>query len=214
MEPKRRWLTLCFCLLACVLPGGCAIFGVAANALPRHYSAKYQDLRQQQIGVLAWADRGIQLDWEDLPLDLATKVQERLETSKAEELKEATFPWKPASVLRFMRERPELEMAPITQVAPRMSGISRLIYIEVESFSTRSHAALELYRGSAMCTLRVVEIRDGQGAIGYEENNIQVEFPKDVPQDGLPAVGDARIYQGTLDALAEQIVWRLISHTE
>ena len=43
---------------------------------------------------------------------------------------------------------------PIENIAPRL-GVSRLIYIEVEDFSTRAAASISLFRGSMMATVRV-----------------------------------------------------------
>lgn len=203
-------------LLALWIPtvAGCAAAGIAAQSMPQRVKASYFGLENQSIGVLVWADRGTLIDWDDIQLDLANKIQTNLQRSKASELRNATFPWQPASVLRFMRDRPELASVPIEQVAPRMSGITRLIYVEIEDFSTRAHASLELFRGSATASMRVLEIADGQSKIGYKEDGIRVVFPRGVPEDGLPNLRDSTIYQGTLQTLADEITARLMTTTK
>jgi hypothetical protein len=89
-------------------------------------------------------------------------------------------------------------------VAPRL-GVSRLIYVEVEDFATRSNMALDLYRGQARATVRVLEIADGQSHEAYVWENVQVSFPPKAPPEGVPNAGDARIYVGTVDAFATEI---------
>jgi hypothetical protein len=207
----RKLLALPLLALLIPIACGCAAAGIAAQSMPQRVKASYFGLENQSVGVLVWADRGIVIDWDDIQLDLANKIQANMQRSKASELRNTRFPWQPASVLRFMRDRPELASVPIEQVAPRMSGITRLIYVEIEDFSTRAHASLELFRGSAVASMRVIEIADGQGRVGFKEDGIRVVFPKGVPEDGLPNLRDSTIYQGTLQTLADEITARLMT---
>jgi hypothetical protein len=209
--PLRILPLITVCLLMLALMSGCGVAGMAAQAMPQRTSASYAGLQEQSVGVLVWADRGVVIDWDDIQLDLANKIQANLQQSKATELRNARFPWQPASVLRFMRDRPELASVPIEQVAPRMSGVTRLIYVEIEDFSTRAHASLELFRGSAVASMRVIEIAAGESTTGFQEDGIRVVFPKGVPDDGLPNLRDAPIYQGTLQTLADEITARLMT---
>jgi hypothetical protein len=164
---------------------------------------------------MVWADRGILIDWDPIRLDLANAIQDGLQQRfKAEEMKGTTFPWKPASIVRYQRDHPTTESLPITQVAPSLQ-VSRLIYVEVEQFRTRAERALELYRGEATVTLKIIEVNpDGTAHVGYSEDNIHVTFPKNAPQDGEPNLGDYKTYMGTVSALSDEIVNRLTTHEE
>jgi hypothetical protein len=202
-----------FLLLPSLL-SGCAIFGVAAQALPPPtVKPVYTDLRDQTIGVMVWADRGLRIDYPPLQIDLANAVQLKLQRSKAKQLKGATFPVKPASIVRYQQDHPEIEAESIADVAPRL-GVSRLIYIELEDFSTRAQGAVELYRGSAEVTLRVVEVTDGVGKVAYEENGIAATFPEKVPAEGIPNASDRKIYIGTIDALSTTIARKFVPYSE
>jgi hypothetical protein len=194
---------------------GCAALGIVASAIPVTVYAQYAGLQGQTVGVLVWADRGILIDWDPIRLDLANAIQDGLlNRPKAEEMKGTTFPWKPASIVRYQRDHPATESLPITQVAPSLR-VSRLVYVEVQQFSTRAERALELYKGIATISLKVIEVSpDGTARVGYTEDNIHVMFPKNAPQDGEPNLGDYKTYMGTVTALADEVVNRLTTHLE
>lgn len=218
-NPRARpTVVLLFCILHsvfCVSLPGCALLGVAANAVPQYTKAKYNGLQNQSIGVMVWADRGVLIDWETIQIDLANAIQAKLETNKADELKGAKFEWKPASIVRYQRDHPGMEAQPITDVAARLP-FTRLIYIEVESFRTRSETALELFRGSGVATLKIVEVDPITHAakVGYSEENIQTVYPKKAPPDGITSGNDQRIYIGAVQGLADEIVNRLVTHED
>src|SRR5688572_33444626 len=128
-----------------LLLSGCQILGVAAYKLkpPETIQPKYMGLENQSTGVMVWADRGLRIDWPTIQLDLANTVQKKLtDFQKAKKRESKTlggtsFPVLPASIVRYQRDFPEIEAMPITDVAPRLQ-VSRLIYVELEDFSTRS----------------------------------------------------------------------------
>ncbi|HEV7300845.1 MAG TPA: hypothetical protein VGN72_15875 [Tepidisphaeraceae bacterium] len=201
---------------------GCGPLAVLANAMPKPpIKPKYTGLQDQSVAIMVWTDRGVRIDWPGISLDVATGVHNRLATPKdakgkpqkvAKELTGAKFPYIPASVVRFQREHPETEGMPITEVAPRL-GVSRLIYVEIESFQTRSDSAVELYRGSMVGTLRVVEVApDGTAKVAYEENDVRVDFPRKAQREGVPDLGDGKTYSGTVSTFAQEIVNRFIEH--
>jgi hypothetical protein len=99
---------------------------------------------------------------------------------------------------------------PITDVAPKL-GVNRLIYFEVEQFSTRA-AALELYRGTMTGTLKVVEVSDGKGKLAYEENNVKIQFPRKAPEEGILGADEYKIYLGSVDRMTTEILYRFITH--
>lgn len=207
---KRSSATVCVAWL-CVALNGCNIVGpLAAIAIPQYEYAKYVGLQNQSIGVMVWADRGVRIDWDKIQLDIANAVQSSLQASNAKELQGATFPVLPASIVRFQYDHPHLESAPVTDFAAQL-GVTRLIYIELERFSTRSDMSYQLYRGTAIATLKVIEIENGKATLAFEENGITAGFPIKGRPEGEVTGTDAAFYTGTIRSLAEQIVNRLIT---
>jgi hypothetical protein len=198
-----------------LLVSGCNILGVAANAIPEgDVPARYKDLRGHSVAVLVWAPRGLEVDYPALRLDLVAGIQGRLQRAQKAgrgELKDATFPHAPASLVRFQEDHPELERSPIVNVAPRL-GVERLIYVELENFQTRSDHAVDLYRGSATISLRVVEVEGGRAKVAYEESGLTVVYPPKAPPEGVPGAGDARMYRGTVDQLSTGVAHRFYAH--
>ena len=217
--PRGRSLSplfIAFALLAVPLgAAGCSIAGVAARALPEpKVPARYNGLHGHSVAVLVWAPRGLETDYPTLRLDLVTAIQSRLrnaQRARRGELKEATFPHAPASLVRFQDDHPELERSPIVSVAPRL-GVERLIYIELENFQTRSDQSVELFRGAATVSLRVVEVEGGQAKVAYEEAGLTTVFPPNAPTEGIPNADDSRIYRGTVDQLATGVARRFYAH--
>ena len=180
MNPHRPYrrrrpppLLLSLALLAVpLLAAGCNVLGVAANAMPEgDVPARYDGLRGHRVAALVWVPRGLEVDYPALRLHLVSGIQGRLQRAQAAgrgELKNTTFPHAPASLVRFQEDHPELERSPIVSVAPRL-GVQRLLYVELENFQTRSDHAVELFRGSATASLRVVEVEGGTAKVAYEE---------------------------------------------
>jgi hypothetical protein len=194
---------------------GCAILGVAAYKLkpPETIKPKYTNLVNQTVGVMIWVDRGIRIDWPTLQIDLANGIDHKLKEQtldakgkpKAKTLLGVTYPVQPGSIARYQMDHPEVEAMTVAEVAPKL-GVSRLIYVEVEDFATRSDMAVDLYRGQAKATVRVLEIDpDGHAHEAYVWENVEVSFPPKAPHEGIPNAGDARIYGGTVDAFATAI---------
>lgn len=201
---------------------GCTLLGVGAQALPpATVVPQYQGLAGQTVGVMVWADRGMRIEWEFIQLDLANSIQSKLQQTvaadkkgKIKELRGTTFPVVPRSIIRFQQDNPEIDGQPIAEVAPRL-GVSRLIYVEVDEFATRPDGGVELFRGDANVTLRVVEVApDGTAKVAYEENDVRATFPPKSPKEGRPSIGDRRIYVGLIDALGTEIAKRLVPHPE
>ena len=210
-RPARLLLIL---MASCILLtlNGCQLLGVAAYKLtpPPTIKPKYTSLKGQSIGVMVWVDRGLRIDWPGASLDLANAVQGKLkaeqEQKKQKTLSGATFPVLPASIVRYQRDHPELEALTITDIAPKF-GVQRLIYVELEELATRSDASVQLFRGIASATVRVIEVApDGTANTAFEQNSVQTAFPPRAPVEGVPNAGDYKIYVGTIDALATEIV--------
>ena len=221
-QPARRvLLPFAFFLLPSLLTG-CTLIGVGAQALPPPTVVpQYRGFAGQSVGVMVWADRGMRIEWEFIQLDLAnsihSKLQQTVETDKKGKIKEwkgATFPVAPRSIIRFQQDNPETDGQSIADVAPRL-GVSRLIYVEIEEFATRPDGGVELFRGDANVTLRVVEVApDGTGKVAYEENEVRATFPPKTPKEGRPSIGDRRIYVGLIDELGAAVAKRFVPHPE
>src|SRR5438874_1290712 len=197
-----------------ILISGCNLIGWAAYVAPRPVvQPKYGGLGGQSVGVLVWADRGIQIDWPTLPLDTGNSLQKKLQDAQAKKTQKevSTFPVQPASILRYVEDHPEMQTQDITQVAPKL-GVSRLIYIEIDDFSTKAPASLDLYRGSMTGTLRIVEIAGDSAKVVYEEDGIKVVFPPKVPEDGTPRGDNYQFYLGTIDAFSTEIQHKLVAY--
>jgi hypothetical protein len=194
--------------------GGCDVASALADkALPSDtIKAEYTGLQGQSIGVLVWTDRGLEIDYPSLNLDLANSVQKKLaDGTDNSDLKGAIFPVQPASIARYVLDHPTISTEEITDIAPKF-GISRLIYVEVDDFGTRAPASVELYRGHMEVTIHVVEVNGDKAKVAYERPEVRSSFPPKVPEDGTPDGDDVRFYGGTVDAMSTEIFNRLVTH--
>lgn len=210
----RVWLLMCLLVMG-LIGGGCQIGAIVGRAIPQSVHAQYSGLAGQEVAVMVWAPRAIRIDYPRLMPDIAEGIQndlqEKARQKQKQELKGTTFPWQPRSVIRFQKEHPELEGAPITTYAHRISGISRLIYVEISDFSTRSDAAVQLLQGSISANVKVVEIADGSSRIAYENPSVQLTFPPRRPQ-GVINVPEEVIYSGTVRGLSRQVAELFYGH--
>jgi len=229
MHHPKQFVSVGLTGVMAMLLAGCQMLGVVSQALPPdEIQSAYKGLVNQQVAVMVWADRGVRMDWESIQLDMGLSVQEKLkllqplapgqkrdERDKVEKVPELQgVTWiDAASVVRFQREHPEIDGAPITDVAPRL-GVSRLIYVEIERLATRSDRSLELFRGSASASLRVIECDPvtRKATIVYSEDSIVVKFPEKVPDDGTLRGNDVVMYNGTIDALSTAVVKRFVPY--
>jgi len=209
----------CLALLIASTLTGCQIFGLASRILPDPtVGASYHGLANQTTAVMIWTDRATAIDWPRLQLDLSRGIQSRLQelASKSKDRPkdlEGTKFVAAESVVRYQHDHPEIETESISDVAPRLN-VTRIIYVEIEQFSTRPEDSVELYRGSLSGNLKVVEVQNGQGKVPFEEENISVLYPTDSPDQGLPNQTDLEMYEKTLDAFSTQIMNRFVPHTE
>lgn len=190
---------------------GCSAFGVIASKFPQNTPPSYKGLAGHTVGVMVWADRSVQIDWNSVQVDLAGAVQQYLKVSDAEEVKGVTYPVRPSSIVRYQLDHPGTELTDITETAPKL-GVQRLIYIELGSLTTRAASSVELFRGSATANLRVVEIEGDHARVAYEEHDIKVVFPKHTTSDGTVNGDDTKMYRGVINMLATEIGDRVITH--
>jgi len=195
---------------------GCGVLGWAAHAMPpATVQPKYTGFANQSVGIMIWADRGLRIDWPNLQIDLANAVQKKLveaQQGKAKVLLGTKFDVQPASIVRYQQDHPEIESQPVAEVAPKL-GVTRLIYVEMEDFATRSDMAVELFRGQAKGTVRVIEVENGTGKVVFEQANVTATYPPKAPREGLPTIGDARTYAGTIDAFSTEIAHLFVPWT-
>jgi hypothetical protein len=184
---------------------------------PPTVPAAYKGLANQSVAVMVWAGGGTLVDFPDVRLDLTGSLQNKLTQAqqvKTKELAGATFPLRPASIVKLQENHPEFEAMNLTDVAPRIGGVTRVIYVEIENLQTRSNASVELYRGSASATLKVIEVADGKGKVAFEESNITAVFPPKAREEGTPDGNDFSIYRGTVDALSTELAKRFVPYQE
>jgi len=211
---RSRLLLLFLSTIGLIFIGGCEFPGiVAAKLLPAQtIQPKYAGFQGQSIGVLVWTDRGEQMDFPSLSLDLANSIHKKmLGNTDKPDLKGAIFPVPPASIARYVVDHPDFDNRHITEIAPRF-GVTRLVYVEVDDFGTRAPASIELFRGHMECNIQVVEITGDRARVAYQESGIKAYFPPKVPEDGTPDGDDIRFYNGTVDAMSTEVVNRLVAH--
>src|SRR5687768_14858547 len=196
--PSSLLLTLC----------GCTILGalVSKVAPQQTIPAQYTGFQDQSIAIMVWADDGTMIDFPDVRADVAGSLQVKLQQAqtqgKVKSLAGISFPTSPATVVRYQDDHADYQTTPLADVAPNL-GTSRVIYVELERLQTRSDASVELYRGSAAATVKVVEVppEGGPATIAFEETEVTAVFPPNAREDGSPFGNDFAIYRGTVDAL-------------
>ena len=203
-------------LLCCL--SGCAILGALAYKVAPEPTipAQYAGLRGQSVAVMVWAPEGTLIDFPEVRLDVAGSLQKKLEQAAAAKTKEVagvSFPTSAASIVRLQENEPELEAVPLVEVAPRLNA-SRVIYVEIETLQTRSDASVELYRGSASATMKIVEVSGGKGTVVYEESGIAAVFPPNAREEGSIEGNDSVMYAGSVNELTSQIAKRFVPHLE
>ena len=184
------------------LGAGCAAAGYIASAIPQSVDAQYKGLAGEKVAIMVWADRGLRIDFPNLMLDTGNSMQSYLLAKTDEDsLKLTQFPWEVRSVLRFQKEHPELEGRSITEYAHRMSGVTRLLFVEISEFSTRSGTAVQLLRGGMKVNIKVLEVGTASSKIVYEKQGITVMFPPKSPE-GVIDMSESMVYGGTVNEMS------------
>ncbi|QOV90799.1 hypothetical protein IPV69_05425 [Humisphaera borealis] len=195
---------------------GCAVLGVAASKASRTtVKPAYMGFGNQTVGVMVTTDRGTQVDFPRLQLDIAQSVQSKMQgaqANKAEELKGTQFPAAagPTAIFAYQRNHPEYDVEPIAKIAPKL-GVTRLIYIEIEGFALNPADVLELFRGEVTGRVRVVEITDGVGKVVFSDA-VSGVFPEHSGPDGTPNLTRAVTYRGAIDAFGTAIVQKFVEY--
>jgi hypothetical protein len=199
-------------LLAC---GGCAAVGVAANAVvgSGKILAAYPGLKGQQVAVLVWADPAIAMDHPQISADVAASLQHKFREAQdagVAELKDTRFV-STEQILRFQDAHPELQSDSASQIA-LMLPATRLVYVEVVSFSIHPSESPDLSRGQAMANVKVIEVSDGKAKPAYEMDDVSGVYPSDAPPEGLPNLDDQTVYHKAVDDLTKNLAKLFISY--
>ena len=215
---RQQWLALVLAgLVLCFLVGCEGDTGLAGDSDHPKPEHTYTGLKNQKCAVIVWTDLRIRHEYGQIQRDLARLVQNQLTAQNlSKEDRDDKKKAKPAiefvdaaSVVRFQREHPEIDGAPITDVAPRL-GAGRVIYVEIEDFSAQSPTSIMILKGTAQATLRVVEVADRKAKVVFEEAGIKAAYPPHAPEGVVPTdkVNVRTIYEGTLTELGNQIAAR------
>ena len=232
MQPTRhatRLIPRCLlCLLPtalCLLSSGCNIIGAAAQVLPQpDVAPAYTKLSNQTVGVMVWVDRAIAIDYPSLQADVAKSVVNKLqETSepkkKSDAHKELTNVryLDPLAVIKWQADHPELNGFPSTELATRL-GVTRVIYVELIVFETRSEVSVDLFKGTVMAKLDVLEVAtnpDGtkKAKVAYSDGDLRSIYPKKAPEGTAGTdVNSDMIYNKTVDAFTTDVVLKFVQH--
>lgn len=209
----KRFLALSLLLSV----SGCALVGaLAAKAPLPDVDAAYKKLAGHTVGIMIYADKSILLDWPNLQLDAGNSIINKLliaQQADVKEMKGVTFPYPPASFVKYQREHPELDAIPVTEFATKL-GVERLIYVEITDLSTRADGGSNLFLGRINATLKVIEIDDKKkpGVVGYSEENIKGQFPEKARPEGVLNSNDRTMYAGSVNIATNELVKRLIQH--
>lgn len=201
-------------LIGLLMLTGCQVLGAIAAKAPKAPVAAEYRLAGQSVSVMVWADQGIELDWPSITRDLAGGITENLKQAvdaKNDAVEGVTFPVAVESVVRWQKDNPGYDAMPITSVAPQL-GTTRVIYVEINKFSTRTAQTFVLYRGSVNASVKVIEIENGAAKVAWEKRDINVFYPTKGPEDGSPRGNDYQYYVGTITELASHISQMLVNH--
>ena len=216
-DRPRRWALPALALLLLPL-SGCQALGAFASKIqgPTVVKPGYTGLKGKTVAVMAWADRDLRIEHSALQLDVSQGVYEKLRKSQgrgAEELAGAKFPRAaaPDAMVRFLYDNPRYDTDSIPEIAPQL-GVNRLVYLEVEDFTTHPAEVPDLYRGQLSALLRVIEVSpDGQAKVAFQDR-VQAVWPPHTPPEGRPDLGDKVTYIGTLDAFTTAVVQKFVAY--
>jgi hypothetical protein len=212
---SRRIIALLGTAAFLLLPG-CSIVGFVANAVGTNgiqEAPSYKGLAGQKCGVVVWADEGVIDDYRTIQLDTAKALQIKLEEAAKVKVKEVeNIDWMPAEqLLQYQENHADINGEAAEDMAPQL-GVTRLIYIEIQDFTTHPSESPDLWRGNMVANVEVIEVNDGKAKIAYTERGISVVSPKNCPVEGLPDLNDTAVYAATLDSFTGELGKRFVPH--
>lgn len=222
------WFCSACCLTLLAFGSGCNILGAAAQVLPQpDILPAYKGLSGQTVGVMVWVDRGVRIDYPALQGDvgrgLTAKLSQITNPKDPKELEKVPPEMahiqylNPMSIIRFQEDHPELEGLPSTDIAKRL-GVTRVIYLEVYSFETRPHESIDLFKGTLLSKLEVLEVSSGlDGAktarVAYSDSDLRSVYPANRPE-GIAGtdVSSEYIYRKTVDQFTADVAIKFVTH--
>jgi hypothetical protein len=203
---------ICFIALLSLSLAGCATEQQVQNKYVEKPQAVYDGLKGNPAAVMVWADWRTRTEYNQVEIDTARRLTEKLSRPRKEGKKQETTAGQfvnPASVVRYQREHPEVMSMPITEVAPKL-GAQRVIYIEIAELVAHSPESIMVLKGHAKATLRVLEVEGNKATVVFEESGITANFPPESPEGVIPSDkwNVRTIYDGTLDLLTEKLAVR------
>ena len=137
--------------LGLLVSGGCEELGVMAGKVvgTQEVPAAYAGLQGQRIGVMVWADAGVVIDHPRIFADVANGLQNKLQQARDANVKELTgaSSCRTDLILQYQDAHPEAQSDSAEQVAAKLP-LTRLIYVELASFTLHPNDSLDLSRGS------------------------------------------------------------------
>jgi hypothetical protein len=231
---RRRWIVLpCLSSLLVGLligNGGCNLIGAAAQVMPQpDIAPAYKGLGGQTVGVMVWVDRGVRIDYPNLQADIARDLTGKLTmltTPRDPKEREKVAPemahvryLDPMAVVRFQADHPELEGMPAEDLAKRL-GVTRVIYLQVYSFETRPQESIDLFKGTLLSRMEVLEVSPGAGGAkkvraGYSDPDIRSVYPPHRPE-GVAGndVNTDYIYRKTVDQFTTDVALKFVQHPQ
>ncbi|MBC7783137.1 MAG: hypothetical protein H7144_04795 [Burkholderiales bacterium] len=193
------------------------MLGVIAGKMPKpDIDAAYHGLAGKSVGVMVWVDPSTLIDWPGLPLDLANSLDAKLkeaQAAKQKELEGTTFPYQPRSFVRYQKEHPGINALPIIDVAPKLD-VARLVYVEVNSFSSRADGAVAMYLGQMDASIKVIEVENGVAKLGYSESGIRIQYPRSAPREGQLNQTDRAMYAGSINEMSTELAIIFFRHPD
>ncbi len=223
--------------IALTAAAGCNVIGWTASALPPPtVRPAYDGLQGETTAVVVWADDAVDINHPSLTVQVGQRIQRNLAQARdsggnaaKKALEETSFPYPPESYVAYFKEDPTLGTVPIEDLAPRF-GARRVIYIEIDTFTTRGGAAAGLVRGVADVNLVVYEVDEpiirenpegslAQGSGGtdaarevFREGGLKIVFPENVPEEGSNRITSDYAYRGLVALMADTVSKRFVPH--
>jgi hypothetical protein len=212
---RRAWACTLFLAVAGFGLCGCDIVGVAANAASgnEQVAASYTDLKKQRVGIMVWVDTAVAIDHPAMQGEVARGLEDKLQqAANAGDDNVKAIVWTKADqILQFQEDHPELQTESAQEIAPRLN-VTRLIYVEIESFSLHPNQTVDLTRGAIAADIKVLTVAGGKAEMAYQESNIDVFYPPHSPPEGMTGLDDEEVYTKSVDTFTTDLAERFITH--
>ena len=228
MRAVRIFSTFILLVAAALSTASCNVIGAIAQVAPQpDIAPAYKGLANQTVGVAVWVDRGVRVDYPTLQTDIARDLTTKMNRATHPKDPKDKIPPEianiryldPMAIIRFQAEHPELEGASASDLATRL-GVTRVIYLEVYSFETRPQQSIDLFKGTLLSKMQVMEVAPGaNGAkiatVGYTDPDMQSAYPHHRPE-GIAGsdVNTDLIYRKTVDQYTNDVALKFVTHPQ